>query len=222
MEHRNIIVIGPKNTGKSTIASKILMQGNYPYQPKDITVRKTEKLICNVDYKITILDTVGHTTASMSREGVRHLKEHLRRNNIDVIHLVLFVIRAGRLSGDDKRILESIMAEFRHPQLANISALAITHCEQYNDKKRQDIIMQFRRDNYTSRISNLMRGGIITTGFASTEEYYQGFGTLEAENKTDLENVDNIIAKAVNGVETNELFRSTNVFEELCKSCIIL
>lgn len=222
MENRNIIVIGPKNSGKSTIASKILMRSDYPLRPKEIVIRNTEKVISDKQYKITVLDTTGFSTVAMSRERASHLKEFLRMHNIDTIHLVIFVIRAGRLTGDDRRNLESIMGYFKRIQLSTISALFITHCEQYNEKKKQDIVTQFKLDNFTSTIGSLARRGVITTGFAAPDDYDQGLlTTLEADNRVEVENINNIIAEADDGVQTTELFQLT-ILERLYKSCLIL
>ena len=223
MEYRNIIVIGPTSTGKSTIASKIVKSDeSYPHQPKETTMRSKDKVISDQLYKITVIDTTGFSTAATSRQRGNHLKEYLRSHNIGNIHLVIFVIRAGRLTGEDKRILESIAAVFKHPQLSSISALFITHCEQYNNNKRQDVIAEFRRERYTNSISKLMQRGILTTGFAAADDYDQGLlSTLEADNNIDLDNIDKIIAEADHGIEVTALFRPT-LLEVFFKNCIIL
>ena len=222
MEYRNVIIIGPKNTGKSTIASRIVLCSDYPRQAKETTLRSAEKVLSDTQYRITVIDTTGFYASEASRERGNHLKEFLRSHNINIIHLIIFVIRAGRLTGEDRRNLESIAAIFRAPQLSGISALIITHCEQYNDKRKQDIIAQFKDEKYTSSIGNLMQRGILTTGFVAADDYDQRFlEDLRTDNKIDLENIDGIIAEAAHGVQTTLLFRLT-LFQQFIKSCLIL
>lgn len=211
MEPRNIIIVGLNKSGKSTITNQILKGCTKVDNLKEIgcEIHKAEKSIRSTHYKITVLDSDGFgTDIATAQQTVIKLNDLvMMKKIIAFINLVIFVIRADRLEGDDNRIIMSVLELFNRSQLSRISCLIITHCEYYDERKRQDITTQFVKDEYTSDIGSLMEKGIITTGFASPDvcnEYF--LETIQTQNKTDLEKVENLIVEASNPIDTAQLF----------------
>ena len=206
-EYRNIMIIGPNNTGKSTIASKILACDDLSQTQTIATVNKTERTISGNNYEITVVDAIGlGSSKAMSQQRVTELKKCLMRQKIYTINLILFVIAADRLTRSDKSILESAIERFNHSNMSKISALAITYCEQYHETKRRDIVKLFEEGDYTKAISDLMGKGIITTGFVSPHNCNE---LLESNDEDDLNKIDNLIVKSCTEEETSEIFHAS-------------
>ena len=210
---RNVLIVGLDETGKSTIASKIRDHSacvDLNHQPTQTIAQEFEfaKEICGKNYLITVIDAMGFgTSTAMSKERVTELITYLRGREIYAINLIFFVIKSGRLQGDEKSILESAIQKFNRSHLSNISALLITHCEQYNEALQERIIALFKDGDHTRPISNLMSKGILTTGFTSQDYCNEALlENIERDIRSSLEKIEDLIAESSTEEEITNLF----------------
>ena len=221
MERKNVIIIGTSRCGKSTIANKIIGEEVFEVNStqSSFSIAKKEKYMLGKHYEVTVIDTASLNSRIFCKENV---ESYLKENGIEWINLIIFVIRAGRLTGVDKKLINSGLSTFSISTLKSTSALVISHCEQFNERKCDCIIQDFREDSHTKAIAQLMGRGIITTGIPSVEEYDDElFKTLESSIESDVAKVEDLIAKADYQVDLNYMFRHS-YFEEILKHCAIL
>ena len=221
MEQKNVIIIGTSRCGKSTIANKIVGKDVFEINSRhsSFNIDDCEKNIAGKKYKITVIDTASLNSSDFSKTNI---EAYLKGHGVEWINLVIFVIRAGRLTGVDKKIINSGLSIFSISALPNTCALAISHCEQFNERRRELIIQDFIQDPHTKAIAQLMGKGIITTGIPAAEDYDgEHFKDLESSIMEDTAKLENLIDQANDKVELDYMFRYSNFFEIL-KGCVIV
>lgn len=198
--------MGTSRSGKSTIANNILGKDVFPINSGESSfgIKTEKKNILGKDYKITVVDT----PCLNSRNNCKgNMEAHLRENEIEGINLIIFVIKAGRITGADKKLLNNAMLIFSPSTLQSIAALVISHCEQFDETKRNWIIRDFKDDPYTKELAQSVGNGIIATGIPSVEDCNDTlFEALEDSIKNDIAKLEDLVAKANERVDLNNLF----------------
>ena len=230
LDQRDIIVLGASCCGKSTIANRILnedffeIKSDLSQTPSSMQCKKTQRVLNNKLYKITVIDAAGFDSEQFCRENFEKL---FKSYDIQKINLIIFVIKAGRIGASERQLLESKMSTFMKSELEKTSALIFTHCELFNDEKRKDIIEDFKSDHYLGTIAQLMTMGIITTGMPSPKEWNDAiYKSFESSIKDDIVKLEEIIIKADDSIDVNDLFQNydppTPEETRTCLRCFIV
>ena len=228
-EERIILIIGSSRCGKSTIANIMLGSdecninlnpSSNPSQVSPFCIHKKRKKINEKEYIITIIDSIGFDSELFSRQGIENF---LHTKKILKINLIAIVIKAGRISVSERMELESNLTSLATSTLEQTSALIFTHCEIYDDQKRKLIIEEFIKDHYLGKIAQTMQMPIVTTGIPSDKEFNKEiFKSLEDSIKKDITQIEELITKAKNSVDVNNIFQDTDEKSTNIRRCRIL
>ena len=192
----NIIILGASGAGKSTIGNRITKTEKFNIN--GVCREKAASRIVTVTKKIRSLTcrlTVVEVNFSMYVKDLYLYTQSVFKDS--EIHLVLFVLRKGRLSHHDIQFEIEIIKQFDINLLKPICALIITHCE--FEKSHDDVILQFKRENES--VSNLFKKGIFCTGFPVLDEYRQEnpsiIESIKANMKEDQDTLDRLIESLI-------------------------
>ena len=152
-KRHNLLLMGKRRTGKSTIAHVI---ADPCYLPKDLQLYSPTKEItihsvstreissANLIYCFNIIDTPGFFSPMKSSKNlsIKATVEKCLEEDITKIHLFAFVIDIQ--SYVDDQDIESMNFLLKHyPFLKNFLCLIVTHCEETTDQQRARIIEEF-------------------------------------------------------------------------------
>lgn len=221
--NRNIIIIGDSGCGKSTIASKLdpridprkdkfgffgidSTESCYTEGPVDFretaadSGRTEEETYC-----ITVIDTISLESERFEREKIQNF---FARNGIDQINLIIVVVKEGRITADEKDLLQSVELLFSANALRKTLAFIISHCEQYSTEVRESVVQSFNK--FYSRLFPELKipvDRIITTGFPSAEHYKDViFRCFQDSIRNDAEKLKSLIVNAKESVDITTLF----------------
>ena len=120
--------------------------------------------------------------------------------------LVLFVMRRGRLSREEK-----ISSEFMMKFLCGvspISALVLTHCEVEGD--REALLREFRTDQCSADIAKFMQKGIYAVGFPDLSRMKPRMRPVfEEDMAADAETLRDLVFRSTDMLPTNDIFSET-------------
>ena len=157
---RNILILGKREHGKSTLGNRLLNSDTYFKINDQLSQTRSGSAILDSasskkTYRINIFD---HNGLFEGFSSINTLSSDLSRE----LHLVIVVLKYGRnLDENEQKILKGVMSEW---QISGISALVLTHCEHLiSAKERREMIEQFKKDNPS--IAKLMGKGILAVGF---------------------------------------------------------
>lgn len=167
-----MLIVGRTGGGKSTIANQILGRDEFKVSAsfKSVTKRivhaTTRINLMDGTYDITVYDTVGLFDTSMMSDAqiMKVIQTYVSTHSPDGIHLVLFVVKKGRYSPEEKEAYDNLMSLFKS-RTSSVSALVITHCESDTDDSRTVYIRDIRAGSVTSKVAAFMKKGIYTVGF---------------------------------------------------------
>ena len=211
----NVIILGASGSGKSTIGNRItgIEKFNINKFSREIatshcvTVTKTNR---SLTYQLTVVEV----NFSMYVKDLYSYTQSVFKDS--EIHLVLFVLRKGRLTFADSQFQDEILRQVNIDLLSPIFALIITHCEL--EEIRENVISLFKSEN--KNVSNLFEKGIFSTGFPVLAEYQQEnpsiIERLKDSMQKDQKTLDHLIvslfAKDAKKELHNNLIRKTNSF----------
>ena len=101
-----------------------------------------------------------------------NVKEYLRNRVEEGINLLIFVLREGRFTDEEKAVFKIIMEHFE-TEVSCISALVLTHCDTLTDGQREKAVQDFVTKPSTMNIAQFMKKGIFDVGF-TTNPLFQG------------------------------------------------
>ena len=170
---RYVVVLGKTGAGKSTVANRILQQPN-SFKVGNALEGVTKDIQHNVsiitrsndeEYEIIVTDTVGlYGTATRPKVTMNRVKNHFRKVYPTGINLLVFVLKIGRFTAEEEKALNLIMS-YCYDDVADMSALVLTGCENLDEEQRKVAIEEFRSNPRTKEIANFMKQGIFTVGF---------------------------------------------------------
>lgn len=149
----NLLLMGKRRTGKSTIAHVIanpcyLSKEAQLYSPtKQITIHSVstrEIEAASLIYSFNIIDTPGFFSPMKSSKNlsIKATIEKCLEEDITKIHLFAFVIDIQSYV-DDQDIESMNFLLNRYPFLKSFLCLIVTHCEETTDQQRARIIEEF-------------------------------------------------------------------------------
>ena len=206
----NVLVLGITGAGRSTICNQIIGEDYFLIVPKTFSsvtmatshVRRIIPGPENIMYDVKVIDTIGFfnkfLNAQLNDESVlKDIKTYMQHHVPEGVSLVLFVLKGGRLTGDERATFDFIM---RFCGISPISALVLTHCDGIRKESHKDIIQDFCRDQRSADAAKFMQKGIYTVGFPD-------LSTLRPERRSLYEEDMAAEAKTLR----NLMFRSTDM-----------
>ena len=178
-----MVLLGKCGVGKSSIANQLvgydpLSSKKPPFQIsmgvfQSVTREISHKIMRfqkeNIEYEITVIDTVGLFDTNSGFGGRRNPAildeiEAYLKDRFTGVNILLFVFRKGPLTPEEKSVFSFVEEKFVK-EISPISALVITNCENLTPNARDDIVEEFRRDRNTKNIADRMEKGIYPVGF---------------------------------------------------------
>lgn len=214
-EERTIMLMGRTRTGKSTIA-EVLATTLYKTKPLSIFSETREPIVKNFfttdkntqkSYRFTIIDTPGFF--DMTRDKSIRLQnsailEHIKTclaSNVRNVHLIGIVFNlSGGINEQDIDAMVYIKENFL--DIAEITALVVTHCEHMNAAQREKLINDFFQHKLVikHKLRELFLQGVLFMGSLRYE-------SLEAKNEAAIY------------LEYNNILDMRTAFIEKCISC---
>ena len=176
---RKILVVGMKNTGKSTLIRKLIDEGHHdtninPFQdtaywPTTEIQLITETLFINGKfYNCTFIDTPGLTHRTVL-DNIQHLTDELT--------LILCVFKHGNDSTEAISYFTNILQDVACPTVAVI----ITFCDTLNDQDYKDITKEFKSSGDTKQFSTGVDKRVFAIGFPSTASMEERAGEISRD-----------------------------------------
>ena len=234
-ENRTVIVVGKTGAGKSTVANVVLNRKTALNELEEefevkcslesVTPKCSHRDSIMTDngkyYNVRVIDTVGlfDTMNKSVDTTVSDMKQYMLNFCKDGLNLVLFTMREGRFSDEEKVTFDFIIKNFRE-EISNISALVITHCDIKAEEEREKIIRDFKESSKTANIASFMQKGIFTVGFPSLSDRQKMKRSLrdilEEGMVEDQKTLLNLLITADEAKVTDKIFKPT--FWEKCVS----
>ena len=182
VRERCVLLLGKSGAGKSTVANHLV--GHDPLSPDEPPFRVQNQVFASVRevthgtvefmwkndlYRVTVVDTVGLFDTSVYGNDLIFDKivQHIRQTNLR-IDLILFVMKLGRFTLEEKEVFSFIMARLRSA-FAFVSALVVTGCENLTTTAREKLVQEFEVNPDTREIASQMGMGIYPVGFPPVE-----------------------------------------------------
>lgn len=189
VRERCVLLLGMSGAGKSTVANHLV--GHDPLSPdkppfgvhdgtlvsvtREFRHEIVEFMWENDLYRVTVVDTVGTSnkvgTSTSGYGNYDGIVQYIRRtiDNIPYpdgrtklrIDLVLFVMKKGRITSEERKIFFFIMARLHFA----FAALVVTGCENDDTTTRDKFVQEFEVDPDTREIASQMGMGIYPVGF---------------------------------------------------------
>lgn len=183
VRERCVLLLGKSGAGKSTVANHLV--GHDPLSPDEPPFGVQNQVFASVTrevkhgtvefmwendlYRVTVVDTVGLFDTKLCGNDLIFDKivKHIRRTNLR-IDLILFVMKLGRFTLEEKEVFSFIVARLRSA-FAFVSALVVTGCETLTTTEREKLVQHFEVDSPSREIASQMGMGIYPVGFPPVE-----------------------------------------------------
>jgi len=230
IQKRNIVVLGKSGSGKSTIANRIVgaevfrVARSVDGVTKRPQYEETEYGKDGFLYKIKVMDTVGLFDPSRDNKAViREAKDFFRKNTPEGLSLVLFVLREGRFTPEEKETFALLTKNFHKEKVNEISALIVTNCENFDKEEREALKRDLRESAQTKSMCEFMHKGIFTVGFPATKTAKVAAKPIFAESALkDQETLRDLVRECEGKMMLTEELLSDSFWEKVGKLCQIL
>ena len=189
MRKRCVLLLGQCGAGKSTVANHLV--GHDPMSPDEPPFRVSDRVFARMTREIkhetvefmwendlcrvTVVDvdSVVYKNALNFNRIVKYIGENKLR-----IDRIIFVMKKGRLTEEERALFPVIMAKFRQNRSSltvavrcpkEVSALVVTGCEQDTTTAREELVQELKVDPTTREIASQMGMGIYPVGFPPVE-----------------------------------------------------
>lgn len=173
-----------------------------------------------------MMDTVGLFDPSRDNKSVvREAKDFFRKNAPEGLSLVLFVLREGRFTPEEKDTFSLLAKNFHREKVNEISALIVTNCENYTTKleERETLKRDLRESAQTKSMCEFMHKGIFTVGFPALKTAKVAAKPVFAESALeDAETLRDLVRKCEDKMILTEELLSDSFWEKVGRTCQIL
>ena len=216
LEYRNVVVVGKPSEGKSSVANKVLGLQKFKVTNTARRVASDVEARCSTFYNessrtpyiFKVIDTVGilGTTSQDDTEIVK-VKKFFQNFSPEGINLVLFVLRKGRFTDQDRRAFEYFIKHFSD-EISDFSALVFTFCDGESDAANQKFLDTFK--TAAKDIVLFMKQGIYMVAFPQLYNMKQHIVEAMEEDITEqAKMLQKVMMKADKRCPGNEMFRPT-------------
>lgn len=198
-ESRNVVLLGKSGAGKSTVGNQLTgLPGGFRTGSALHGVTDSISHIDVVrDYearrlRITVTDTIGlFDTNKKNYDIMKKIRVNFREYNTSGLNVILFVFKRGRFTTEEGRVFNLILS-YCSSEVAKMSALVITGCEDMGAAKRAEYVQEFKSDSLTKPIANFMQLGIYPVGFPDVSDMSE---ILQSAFSTVIENDSQTLLK---------------------------
>lgn len=228
-KERNIVIIGNKGCGKSTVANHIMRKDLFPVTAGVSSLSRPESCICRKDlveiggdhFTVTIIEVNDARDLKNHNDTSRLDSSRCECSKITVYHLILFVVREGRDQNEYYQMLENHLSQLR-PTISDISAIIITNCETKKESSRFDAVQCFHEGKMENISSKMAGKCILTVGFPDIKSApIQLKENLEEKISQDERALHELIKYADRSCAKSAIFKKWyhGVFDMICFSC---
>ena len=221
MRKRCVLLLGKTAAGMSTVANHLV--GHDPQSPDEPPFRlcnhvflsvtrevehRTVKFMWENDlYQVTVVDTPGLISTFRDRNDdliFDKIVQCIRETKLR-IDLILFVLKKGRVTAEEKYAFSFFMEKFRSApaivgcpkDISYISALVVTGCEIDDATRREEFVQEFEVDPVTREVASQMRMGIYLVGFPPLKYISPSLQeTFRLQMEQDRDTLRGLIARA--------------------------
>lgn len=228
---RSVMIIGKTGSGKSTLANFLTGHelNGQPFSVSDgqesnasyyATHCMQRYRVGEINYVSKIVDTRGlfDTKKESFLSILEHLKKYLCGRVDEGINLLIFVMRQGRFTDEEKKVFDIIMNYFE-PEISDISALVITHCEMLTQEQRKTLVEDFKTKDPTKRIAAFMKKGVYDVGFTTNPQFQ---GMLKDQMKAEVDRLKQLLFECKDVKLTKAQLEDLGFWVMVQKKCIIL
>ena len=184
--NRCVVLLGKSGAGKSIVANHLVGHNSLsPDEPlfadeaREVKHETVEFMWENDLYQLMVVDTPGlffpHGINLIYDRIVQYVRELELR-----IDLILFVLKKGRFTREEKDMFSFIMAKFRKnhsaiagcpKEISSISAVVVTGCESLTTTAQEELVQKFKVNSVTREIASQTGMGIHPVGFPNVKDF---------------------------------------------------
>ena len=175
-KERNVVILGRVGAGKATLGNTIA--GHKMFELSDPIASTTRGArdknndsktvtVNGVTYQLSIylLDIYGLQNETKLTYDIESMPD---------VNLLLFVSMYGRFTSEEGKYLKSVIRKL-NVSAKEISALAITGCENLTEEARDEAIADLMQSESTQEIADFMTKGIFMVGFPDLSYIQKNF-----------------------------------------------
>ncbi len=226
VEYRGVMVVGKTGAGKSTVSNAIARSDDRFTVSSSPASCTRECDHCDVEltdsgrfYRMKVMDTVGlfDTGPVTNNETIKALKTYVHTYFPEGMNLIIFVLREGRFTPEEKSSFDFIQRRFGD-DISQVSALVLTNCDTKDEKTRRQIIEEFKRNPLTKATADFMKAGIFSVGFPPIKDYFSLPGPVKDYYENSIANDKEMLWNLIKGCTKAKLHKQlySNSFWELC------
>ena len=221
VEYRGVMVVGKTGAGKSTVSNAVVRSDDRFTVSGSASSCTSECKHCDVEvtegntfYKMKVMDTVGlfDTGPTTNDETIIALKKYVQEHFVDGMNLIIFVLREGRFTPEEKKSFDFIRNKFGE-NVSAMSALVITNCDNKDEKGRSEVVEEFKTNALTKPTAEFMKSGIYAVGFPPKKDYtslpYSVKAYYEQSITKDQEKLWGLVKQSSKARLNKELYKSS-------------
>jgi hypothetical protein len=175
--HRNILLIGRRNIGKTTL--KNILQDPCYVSDEATLISRTPSIILHPSFSLsgsnlslTIIETSRSFELNNNNEHLSKINTFCITNNLTEFHLICFCTSFE--SGIQNEDIDSLHKLIKHfgQQICSCLCLIITRCELKTNQQRNHLLNELRHDVGFKKVIPYFQQGIYFTG-STTQDCYR-------------------------------------------------
>ena len=187
--HRNVLLIGPSKSGKTTLRHMLL---NPKYVPEELSLRSSsetisnyEKNVCPLSSRVTL--NIVELPASMisSTSDLSEINVECARLLAQDFHLIAFCVSfAAGIDGTAVNSFTRLINHFGEETISRHLCLIVTRCESKNEVQRQALRDELIRDVTFAGITRYFGRGIYFSGALNRDDWNRASDALYYQFET--------------------------------------